>query len=196
MTSSERKYSQKTEKSLQSDGNQRELLIREIPLIQRAARRNERDDLRFRNFLKTQLDLSNEKLDAVVKETTASVWGQIDCLTCGHCCKSLQIEVDDKDIQRLSVRLGMSIAQFNKKYVKLAEDHVKHFAATPCTFLGPDNRCAVYEDRPQSCRDFPYLDNSHFRSRSIIMMENTAVCPIVYNVWQALKRKFWLGKRS
>ena len=45
-------------------------IIREIPLIQRYARNNEDQDFNFCTFLKVRLDLSNEKLDAIVRETT------------------------------------------------------------------------------------------------------------------------------
>src|SRR5579862_5599800 len=144
-------------------------IIREIPLIQRYARHNEADDLRFRTFLKVGLDLSNAELDAIVRETTDEVWKQIDCTTCAHCCRTLQIVVDSKDIRRLSARLGMTPLQFSRRYVQVAEDRTKHFASTPCPFLGADNRCTVYEDRPQACRDFPYLHEKGFRQRTLMM---------------------------
>ena len=170
-------------------------IIREIPLIQRYARHNEAEDYRFRAFLKGRLNLSNKELDALVRETTDAVWKQIDCTTCAHCCRSLQVVVDAKDIQRLAERLGMTPKQFSRRYVQVAEDRTRIFTAIPCPFLGEDNRCTVYEDRPQACRDFPFLHNDGFRHRTLIMIENTAVCPIVFNVWQALKRRLMPRKR-
>lgn len=168
-----------------------EQIIREIPLIQRYARHNEAEDFKFRAFVKGRLPLSNAQLDAVVRETTDEVWKQIDCLACGNCCRTLQIVVDDKDIRRLAARLNVSPQQFARRYVQVAEDRTKHLISSPCAFLQPDNRCAVYEDRPQACRDFPYLRDANFRSRSLMMLDNTAVCPIVFNVWQRLKQRFW-----
>lgn len=169
-------------------------LIRDIPLIKRYSRRNEEDDYRFRAHLKS-LDVSNAELDATVRETTDAVWAQIDCTTCGHCCRSLQIVVDDKDILRLSTRLGMTAKQFSQRYVGIAEDKTKYFTSTPCTFLSEDNRCTVYEDRPRACRDFPYLREDNFRGRTLMMIANTEVCPIVFNVWQQLKRRYRRGRR-
>ena len=162
-------------------------LIREISLIQRFARHNEAEDFRFRQFLKVRVNLSTEALDGVVRETTDEVWEQIDCTKCAHCCKTLSVVVDAADIGRLATRLGMTRPQFSKRYVKRDEDGTRCFAISPCAFLGEDNRCTVYEDRPKACRDFPYLHEKHFTSRSFMMIENTAVCPIVFNVWQALK---------
>lgn len=170
-------------------------LITDIPLIQRYSRHNEAQDYRFRTYLKVGLNLSNEKLDQIVEETTESVWKQIDCTTCAHCCKTLQIVVDEKDVKRLATRLGISAREFSRRYVGTAEDRTKHFTSSPCHFLGADNKCSVYEDRPQACRDFPYLHTNGFRSRTLMMIENASVCPIVFNVWQALKRRFWPRSR-
>ncbi|MDX1934512.1 MAG: YkgJ family cysteine cluster protein [Capsulimonadales bacterium] len=165
-------------------------LIREIPRIRRYARHNEAEDARFAGFLKLRLDLSNAELDAIVRETTDDVWSKIDCLTCGNCCRTLQIVVDEKDVRRLARRLGITEKEFARKYVAVAEDRTKYFQATPCPFLGEGNACSVYEDRPQACRDFPYLHEDRFRHRTITMVENCETCPIVFNVWQALKKRF------
>jgi len=164
-------------------------IIREIPLIQRYARHNEAEDFRFRDFLKGCLNLSVQATDEIVRKTTDEVWQQIDCLQCGNCCRTLEVVVDKADVSRLSERLGVTPEQFSRKYVKTAEDGTRHFAASPCAFLGEDNRCSVYEDRPKACRDFPYLHEKHFTSRSLMMIDNTATCPIVFNVWQALKQR-------
>ena len=170
--------------------NSGEDIIRDLPRIARYARKNEAEDLRFRTYLKIYLPMSNEELDGVVQEMTKDVCAQIDCTTCANCCRTLQIVVDNKDIARLSKQLGLSVRAFAERYVGEAEDRTKHFVTTPCPFLGADNRCTVYEDRPQACRDYPYLDAAHFRSRTLSMIENTATCPIVFNVWQRLKQHF------
>jgi Fe-S-cluster containining protein len=167
-------------------------IIREIPRIARYSRHNEGADWRFVTFLKTELNMSDSKLDSVVEEETERVWAQIDCTTCGNCCRTLQIVVDDNDIMRLSTRLGVTPREFAKRYVSADKtDHSKHFSSTPCRFLGDDNRCTVYEDRPQACRDFPYLHGAKFRTRSLTMLSNVGTCPIVFNVWQALKTRLW-----
>lgn len=170
-------------------------IIREIPLIARYARHNEAEDFRFRTWLKVGNDLSNAELDALVVETTDAVWKQIDCTACANCCRTLQIVVDNKDIRRLAARLGMTLAQFSRRYVQVDTDKTKYFASPPCPFLGPDNRCTVYEDRPQACRDFPFLHSEGFRRRTLVMIQNSATCPIVFNVWQELKRRLWQRKR-
>lgn len=170
-------------------------IIREIPLIKRYSRHNEAEDFRFRAYLKGDLDLSNAELDAVVRETTDAVWKQIDCTTCANCCRTMQIEVDNKDITRLAGRLKLTIPQFTKRYIAVAEDKTKHFTSTPCPFLGEDNLCTVYDDRPKACRDFPFLHGENFRSRTLGVIAHASDCPIVFNVWQALKTRFKRRKR-
>jgi len=169
-------------------------LITEIPLIERYARHNEEKDWRFRNFIKHRLNLSSEALDEIVREETDVVTKQIDCTKCAHCCKSLQPSVDDDDVKRLAAHVGISTREFSKRYVTRDEFGDNVMAEAPCPFLGGDNRCTVYEIRPKACQNYPYLNEEGFRRRSITMVSNIGTCPIVFNVWQALKLRFW-GKR-
>ena len=170
-------------------------IIRDIPTIARYARRNENEDFTFRAFLKSRLEASNAELDGVVRETTDAVWSQIDCTTCGHCCRTLQIVVDNKDIARLAAHLGASVKDFTRRYVAADADKTKYFNTAPCPFLGADNKCGVYEHRPQACRDYPYLYEPHFRARTLSMIENAASCPIVFNVWDRLKQHYKPARR-
>jgi uncharacterized protein len=166
-------------------------LIRELPLIKRYAKNNEDKDYRFRSYLKAELPLSDSKLDAVVTEITARVWGQIDCTDCGNCCRTLQIILGPKDISRLAKRLELTESAFKEKYIGVAEDKALYFMASPpCPFLADNNQCTVYEDRPQACRDYPFLHERNFRSRTLSMIDGCAVCPIVFNVWDELKQRF------
>ena len=170
-------------------------LIRDIALIKRYSRHNEAEDFRFRDFLKTGLPLSNAALDLIVKEITDEVWSGIDCLACGNCCKTLQVVLDEEDIARLSRRLQLTEKEFKKRFVRLEPDRTLVFKGSPCPLLGEDNRCSVYEDRPKACHDFPYLHNANFRSRSLMMIESTSTCPIVFNVWSRLKKRLQTRKR-
>lgn len=177
--------------------NNNPLLIREIPRIARYSRHNENEDYSFRAFLKGNIRLSVKELDAAVRDTTQEVWAQIDCLSCGNCCRSLQIVVDDADIRRLATRLGMTAREFSRKYVAVGEGRTKYFRdSPPCPFLGEGNACTVYEDRPQACRDYPYLHESNIATRSLMMIESCSTCPIVFNVWQRLKDRTGFRRRG
>lgn len=170
-------------------------IITELELIQRYARDREDENWRFRSFLK-QLDMDDAGLDAVVGETTDEVWQQIDCRACAHCCRTMEIVVDELDIERLARRLKMQPALFRRKYVRKSRDGGEPcLASPPCPFLR-GNDCSVYEDRPKACRDFPYLHEPGFRTRTMTMVENTALCPIVFNTWERLKQRFWTRRAA
>ena len=80
------------------------------------------------------------------------------------CCTDINIFLTPYDVLRLRKRLNISSGEFLKKYtiqpfakeqklpvviLKLSDDDVKR-----CQFNKPEG-CAVYEDRPWSCRMYP-----------------------------------------
>lgn len=168
-------------------------IITEIELIERYARDRADENWRFRSFVKHRLSMGDAALDTVVRDTADDVMEQIDCTECGHCCRVLQIVVDDFDISRLAKRLGKPAAAVKKRYTKRAEDGETVFASSPCPFL-VGNVCSVYEDRPQACRDYPFLHESHFRQRMLMFLDNTFLCPIVFNTCERLKRRLSFRK--
>jgi Fe-S-cluster containining protein len=184
-----------TEENSRKPSPQSSKIIRDIPLIERYARSNEADDWRFRTFLKGRLNMSTEKTDEIVRSTTDEVWQHIDCTKCANCCKTLPVVVDNADVKRLAA-LNISQQQFLDRYVTKDAFGDKQFASTPCPFLGEDNLCTVYEDRPKACHDFPYLHAEHFVSRSLMMISNTGTCPIVFNVWQELKTRLGFRRKK
>jgi len=163
-------------------------IIRDIPLMQNYAAKKEDENWRFRTFVKHRLEMEDDELDALVRETTNAVWSRIDCTQCANCCRRLQVVVDGADMARLAARLKMTEPEFKRRYVNFDEGGESHFGAQPCPFL-KENICSVYEDRPKACRDFPYLHEPEFRTRMMMMIENTALCPIVYNTCEQLKSK-------
>jgi Fe-S-cluster containining protein len=96
--------------------------------------------------------------------------------------------VDDFDIGRLARRLGVKPEALKRKHVRRAEDGALVFNRQPCPFL-EGNICTVYEDRPQACRDYPFLHESGFRQRMLMVLDNTFICPIVFNTTERLKRR-------
>ena len=159
-------------------------IIREIPLIQRYARHNEADDFKFRTFLKVGLDLSNEELDAMVQEITDTVWAQIDCTKCAHCCSRFRWWLSNKDIQRLAKRLGMTPKQFSRKYVRLDERTQVFATRSPARSWVRTSAVPSTRTDRRHARTIPYL-----RARdcfaavlSAMMIESTAVLPTSYSM--------------
>jgi Fe-S-cluster containining protein len=99
---------------------------------------------------------------------------------------------------RVAMHLGMNSSEFASRYLKPAEgagDGPLIMRERPCPFL-KDNRCTVHEYRPANCRDYPYLDKPDFTSRTLRMIDRVSECPIVFEVWEELKRATGFGHRS
>jgi Fe-S-cluster containining protein len=61
--------------------------------------------------------------------------------------------------------------------------------ATPCPFLGGDNRCTIYDVRPEACREYPFTDQEDFALRTITHASNALVCPAVLYLVEQMKRR-------
>ena len=111
---------------------------------------------------------------------------KVDCLSCANCCKGYSPRFKTPDIKRISKLLGMKEGVFIEKY--LQEDQEGDFVLqrTPCAFLGEDNYCSIYEDRPSDCRRFPYTDEDVLVKRVPLTLKNTSFCPITYVVIERL----------
>lgn len=159
--------------------------------LKQKAKAKEEENFRFRRFLKCHRDLSGEEVDQLVAEISARVWRRIDCTTCGNCCRSMAPTFSPDDVDRLARHLGLPGSDLVSQYLKRNEDPnglpwiMRQYA---CPFL-KDNRCTVYDGRPDNCRDYPYLDRPEFTSRTFSMMARLSVCPAVYEVWEGLKRE-------
>jgi len=55
--------------------------------------------------------------------------------------------------------------------------------------------CSQYKYCPDNCRSYPHLHKNDFVSRLINVIENIAICPIVFDVYEALKEEVWNNKK-
>ena len=76
--------------------------------------------------------------------------------------------------------LGQSIKAFEKQF--MSEGKVN----PPCPMLD-GKLCSIYEDRPEVCRSYPHLEQPHFTSRLMSVIDNVAICPIAFNAFEKLK---------
>ncbi|MDX9881826.1 MAG: YkgJ family cysteine cluster protein [Prolixibacteraceae bacterium] len=132
-----------------------------------------------------------KNLDEVVQKLHAEAFGQFDCLTCANCCSTISPIVTDKDIERLAKHLKMKAADFIGQYLYRDEDNDYVFKETPCPFLLPDKYCAVYEQRPRACREYPHTDRKRFVQILNLTHKNCGVCPVVYCITEELAKKEW-----
>jgi Fe-S-cluster containining protein len=78
---------------------------------------------------------------------------------------------------------------FIESYLKLDEDGDYVVKTKPCPFLGADNFCSIYEQRPSDCVRFPYTDEDVFFKRPALTLKNSSFCPIVFYVMEGLLKK-------
>lgn len=122
----------------------------------------------------------------VLPDLHEEAFEKVDCLACAACCKNYSPRFKTPDIKRLSAHLGMKEGVFIEKYLKLDEEGDYVVKSAPCPFLGQDNFCSVYENRPSDCRRFPYTDEDVLLKRKALTLKNVTFCPAVYFVLERL----------
>jgi Fe-S-cluster containining protein len=143
---------------------------------------NERQKLYKQYFNRVKKNEVLKKLPALHEEAFA----RVDCLQCANCCKKYSPRFKTPDLKRISKHLKMRESEFIATYLKVDEEGDFVTNALPCPFLGPDNRCTIYEQRPSDCRRFPYTNEDVFLKRQSITLKNTTFCPISYYVLEKL----------
>ena len=111
-----------------------------------------------------------------------TVFQQIDCLECFNCCKTTSPLFIMADIERLAKNLKMKPQAFIDTYLKIDEDGDYVLRSAPCPFLGDDNKCFVYENRPKACREYPHTNRKRMYQIMDITLKNTLICPAVARV--------------
>ncbi len=112
---------------------------------------------------------------------------QVDCLACAACCKNHSPRFKQPDIKRIAKRLRVREGDLVAQHLRLDEDGDYVVKTPPCPFLGADNACAIYEDRPSDCRRYPYTDEDVVIRRVPLTLKNATVCPAVYLVLERLE---------
>jgi Fe-S-cluster containining protein len=111
---------------------------------------------------------------------------KIDCLSCGNCCKNYSPRFKTTDIKRISKHLQMKEGDFINTYLNLDTDGDYVAKTAPCPFLGTDNYCSIYEERPGDCARYPYTHEDVLIKRPLLTQKNSTVCPIVHYVLEKL----------
>jgi len=164
----------------------------DLKKIEKIARKNEDENWEFRSFLKGS-HMEIDEMDFLVHRLFELVSKEIDCKMCANCCRTVSPGLDQEDIARLSQGLRMDTEGFKQQFLMKDEKNFSEewiFNKKPCPFL-KGNLCSHYELRPESCRSFPHLHKEEFVFRLLGVVNNYAVCPIVFNVYEQLKNELW-----
>ncbi len=141
-----------------------------------------------RKFLSSLKQKDPRKVDDAFHKLHDEVFEKINCLDCANCCKTTSPIFYQNDIERLSKRLRMKPGDFIGKYLKVDEDKDYVLTSSPCPFLGPDNYCSVYDDRPKACREYPHTNRKKMVQIMDLTFKNTLVCPAVFEMVERLKK--------
>lgn len=155
----------------------------EIPSMPNWAKNTREQQKKFQSFLKRAN--KNDVLKKLPKLHEAA-FEKIDCLQCAACCKNYSPRFRGPDIKRAAKALGMKETIFVEQYLKVDEDEDYVVKTSPCPFLGADNFCNIYDNRPNDCSRFPYTDEDVLLKRPKLTLKNSSFCPAVYFVLDKL----------
>ncbi len=81
---------------------------------------------------------------------------RFDCLTCGACCRSNEVILEREDVNRFK-KSGRDDLLKRPLVRKGANGKITLalLRNKDCRHMGSDNRCGIYEIRPNACRHFP-----------------------------------------
>lgn len=147
--------------------------------INQLSQEHDNENWEFRSWLKQN---APDNIDGIVQALSQKYFALIDCKQCANCCRSLHAEFKKTELLSIAKTLGQSIKAFEKQF--MSEGSVN----PPCPMLD-GNLCSIYENRPEVCRSYPHLEQRHFTSRLMGVIENVAICPIAFNAFEELKTK-------
>jgi Fe-S-cluster containining protein len=130
-----------------------------------------------------------KQLDYLMQELHDTEFERTNCLKCANCCKTTGPLFTDKDIEQISKHFKLKVWQFAEQYLHLDEDNDYVLQNVPCTFLGEDNYCSIYDVRPKACREFPHTDRKKFQKISNLTLKNVAICPAAFNIVEEMKKR-------
>lgn len=128
-------------------------------------------------------------LDLLMQELHDDEFEKTDCLTCANCCKTTGPLFTNKDVERISKSFKMKPQAFIDAYLRVDDENDYVLQQVPCTFLGADNMCSIYDVRPKACAEFPHTDRRKFQQIAHLTLKNVAICPAAYNIVEEMKKR-------
>lgn len=157
--------------------------LEELP---QKAREKHAENKKFFSKLKKR---TPKDLDYVMQELHEAEFERTDCLTCANCCKTTGPLFTNADVERIAKHFRMKPSQFIDQYLRIDEENDYVLQTVPCSFLGADNYCSIYEVRPKACREFPHTDRKKFQQISNLTLKNVAICPAAYHIVEEMKKR-------
>ena len=138
-------------------------------------------------FLTKLDDIVPEDMPKLVAKTDATVWRDVDCMSCANCCKTMTPTFRKADITRISAHLGMKPKDFVDKWLVKEDDGDWVNKLQPCQFL-VDNKCSIYDVRPKDCAEFPQHNKKPFDLYNDTFIQNLHRCPATFMLVERLNK--------
>ena len=126
-------------------------------------------------------------LQSAFEDAHEEIFEEIDCLKCGACCITISPVFTQKDVARLAKSFKQKPGQFVDDHLKLDEDEDLVLKSSPCTFLGDDNRCSVYDNLPKACEEYPHTNSRKMHAVMELTKENVKYCPAVAGIMTKMR---------
>jgi hypothetical protein len=139
-----------------------------------------------REYLRKLKRSKPKHLDDQFHALHQEVFDEIDCLECANCCKTTSPIFQMTDIERLAKTFKMKVAEFIDTYLQIDEDQDYVLRSSPCPFLGADNKCIVYDQRPKACREYPHTNRKRMYQITSLTFNNSMICPAVSRILSRL----------
>jgi uncharacterized protein len=161
-------------------------VLTDLVQIKRLGEKKHPENMRFRRWLK-----SHTFVERQFKKAAEEVSDAIDCRACGECCRVTEVELTERDIDRLAKLVGAKKKKFLADYTMQNDEGnliLKRSDEAGCVFLS-GNECTVYDGRPADCERFPHLLSSSdsLERKMWTMPDRATYCPIVYNWLEKIK---------
>lgn len=162
--------------------------------IEYRAAQVEEENYAFRTYLKMHAD--SDKLDQQFLELHKELFSSYDCNSCRRCCKKYHGEIKKSDVGNIAASLEMEPDRFISEYLVENEEDTYKTKNAPCDFLQSDGSCLLGENRPESCKAFPYTDRPDRMGSLLSIVQNATVCPVVFEILERLKKEYHFDKRK
>ena len=154
----------------------------------------ESENYAFRVFLKNNAD--PDELDEQFKRLHKELFSEYDCCKCRNCCKMFRAVIPSEDIEKDAQQLGMPDEEFINSFLEYDDSEQAYKTKNrPCNFLN-NGDCVLGEHKPEECRLYPYTDQPDRLFSLLSLIESAEVCPIVYEMFERLKKEYNFKKRN
>ena len=161
------------------------VMVTDLVQIRRLGENKREENLRFRRYLKSHVFVERQ-----FRRAAEEIHDQIDCRQCAECCRVTEVQLAERDVERLARFFRITEKAFLEQYTATGEDGelILRRTAAGCVFLD-GNDCTVYEARPGNCERFPHQlrGSGSVVSRMRQFVDRATYCPIVYNWMEAVK---------